>query len=99
MNYIKNTSPILDATDELDVLRRLPEFLKNGMGIALYAMFIGLLTPSLRKSRSVLIVASVAAIVNSFLHWTALLTAGWNIIISTIIASAIGSFLFRREEI
>jgi len=77
----------------------LPEFLKNGMGIALYAMFIGLLTPSLRKSRSVLTVASVAAIVNSFLHWTALLTAGWNIIISTIIASAIGSFLFRREEI
>jgi len=24
MNYIKNTSPILDATDEIDALRRLP---------------------------------------------------------------------------
>lgn len=76
----------------------LPVFIKNGMGIALYSMFIGLLTPSLKNSKSILTVALFAAIVNSLLHRIALLSDGWNIIISTIVASLVGAIFYKEEE-
>jgi 4-azaleucine resistance transporter AzlC len=75
----------------------LPESLQASMGIALYAMFIGLLIPSLRKSKPVLIVTLIAVIFHSLLHYMPVfsnLSSGWGIIISTVIASAAGALLF-----
>ena len=75
----------------------LPEIIKNGMGIALYAMFIGLLVPNLKKSKAALTVALTAA----FVHWALYeiplvsdLTAGWKIILSTLAAAGAGTAFF-----
>ncbi len=60
----------------------LPEALQQGMSIALYAMFIGLLIPSVKKHRKALFLAGTAALLNSVL--VLFLPAGWAIIGATL---------------
>ena len=79
----------------------LPQSLKDSMGIALYAMFIGLLIPSAAKSKPVLVIALMAAATHALIKWLPIfdaLSAGWSIIISTIIAAAVGAYLYPQEE-
>ncbi len=56
----------------------LPTTLQEGMGIALYAMFIGLLVPSVKAHRKALYLAAGAALCNSLL--VLFLPTGWAII-------------------
>ena len=67
----------------------LPAFLQAAMSIALYAMFIGLLMPSLRGNRKVLSLAAIAALFNSFFFFTELLSTGWAILVSTLASAVI----------
>lgn len=68
----------------------LPEVLQESMAIALYAMFVGLLVPSLKRQRKVVFLAGIAAILNSiFTYIFPANWSGWAIITATII-SAIG---------
>ncbi|MDG5473428.1 AzlC family ABC transporter permease [Jeotgalibacillus sp. ET6] len=66
----------------------LPDFLQAAMSIALYAMFVGLLMPSLKKSIKVLYLALIAGCINSALILTDSMETGWAIIISTILSAA-----------
>jgi 4-azaleucine resistance transporter AzlC len=79
----------------------IPSSLKNSMGIALYVMFIGLLVPSVKGSRSITVVVSIAALVNCAIKWMpalSFISLGWSIIISTLIAAAVGALVFPVEE-
>lgn len=79
----------------------LPESLKASMGIALYVMFIGLLIPSMKKSRPVLVIALFAMGLHAVFQWLPALTAlstGWKIIIATICSATLGAILFREED-
>ncbi|KDN57850.1 MAG: AzlC family ABC transporter permease [Exiguobacterium sp.] len=79
----------------------LPMELQASMGIALYAMFIGLLVPSLTR-KPVLVVVAVAAVAQSVLHWGVSpffpLSSGLRIILATFIAAGAGAMLYREEE-
>jgi predicted branched-subunit amino acid permease len=44
----------------------LPKLLQEGMTVALYAMFIGLLVPSMKKGFKVVFLAGLSACFNSF---------------------------------
>ena len=66
----------------------LPQFLQAAMSIALYAMFVGLLVPSMRANRKVFSLAAIAGIINSVFYFTGWLSTGWAILFSTL-ASAI----------
>ena len=66
----------------------LPIFLQAAMSIALYAMFVGLLVPSMKGNRKVVMLAGTAAAIHSFFYFTELLSTGWAILFSTL-ASAI----------
>ena len=79
----------------------LPEALQSSMGIALYAMFIALIVPSAKKSKATLIVIIIAAIISSvfkLLPCMKLISGGWSIIITTIIAATIGAVFFPRKD-
>lgn len=79
----------------------LPKALQSSMGIALYAMFIALIVPSAKKSKAALIVVIIAVVISSalkFLPFVNLISEGWSIIITTIIAAAIGAVFFPRED-
>lgn len=68
----------------------LPQVLQESMAIALYAMFIGLLVPSLKKHRKTVFLAGTAAIFNSI--FTYVLPPDWSgwAIIGATLFSAIG---------
>jgi 4-azaleucine resistance transporter AzlC len=77
----------------------LPEVVKASMGIALYAMFIGLLIPNIKKSKSVLVVALLAVGINSLIYWSAMvlgISNGWGVIIATIVSAAVGATFYSE---
>lgn len=79
----------------------LPVVLQSAMGIALYAMFIGLLIPSCKHSRPALVVALLAATAHSLIRWlpiTAGITGGWGIILATLVSAGFGAYFFTGDE-
>lgn len=79
----------------------LSQALKDSMGIALYAMFIGLLVPATVKSKPVRVIALTATAAHSLIKLLPIFTGlstGWSIIISTIAAAALGAYLYPQEE-
>ncbi|NEY70714.1 AzlC family ABC transporter permease [Bacillus mesophilus] len=73
----------------------LPSTLQESMGIALYAMFVALLVPSLKKQRKVLYLAGLAAILNSIFYQ--FMAPGWAIVSATLISSVLVEVLVRRR--
>ncbi|MDP4085067.1 MAG: AzlC family ABC transporter permease [Bacillota bacterium] len=67
----------------------LPKTLQESMGVALYAMFIGLLVPSMKKSMKVVFLASLSALFNSIFTFGKLLSPGWAIVTATILSAVI----------
>lgn len=79
----------------------LPPSVQNAMGIALYAMFIAIVIPMAKISKQVSIIVIIAILFSSLFAWSNLfinLSGGWKLIITTVIASSIGAYLFPRED-
>lgn len=76
----------------------LPQFLQSAMSIALYAMFVGLLVPSLRGSRKVVMLALIAAVINGFFYWSQTLSTGWSILVATLASSIFVEIIYARHE-
>ena len=74
----------------------LPAFLQVAMSIALYALFIALLVPSMKGNRKVVILASLAAIFSCIFYYTELLSTGWAILASTLFASVLVEVVYVR---
>lgn len=74
----------------------LPEAVSNSFGIALYAMFIGLLMPTVKKSARLLALVVVTALINLALR--SFLEPSWALIASTLIGAGIGMFLVMDPE-
>ncbi|ASN06614.1 AzlC family ABC transporter permease [Virgibacillus necropolis] len=73
----------------------IPAKLSQSMGIALYAMFVGLLIPSVKKEKRVGLVAIFAMLINVlFSQFT---SAGWAIVGGTVIGAASGIFLLKED--
>ncbi|SFL53481.1 AzlC family ABC transporter permease [Salibacterium qingdaonense] len=65
----------------------LPSILQQSLTFALYALFIALLTPSLKKHRKVIFLACSAAVMNSlFSLW---LAEGWALILSVTLSAVL----------
>lgn len=76
----------------------LPPVLQESMGIALYALFIALLVPSVKRSLPAGVVAAAAAAVHTFLRSATAIGAGWSIIIAIIAGAVLGAVLFPEPE-
>lgn len=76
----------------------LPLFLQAAMSIALYAMFVGLLVPSMKGNRKVISLAGLAATIQSFFYFTKLLSTGWAILVSTLVASILIEIVYVNYE-
>lgn len=79
----------------------LPLAFTNAMGIALYGMFLAIIIPPARKSRSVLFVVLLAAALSLvFRYALPFISDGFSVIICAVIASAAGAVLFpvKSEE-
>ncbi|MHC1684423.1 MAG: AzlC family ABC transporter permease [Clostridiaceae bacterium] len=77
----------------------LPNIVKDSMGIALYALFVVILIPEARKSNKVLSLALFSGALNTLLNYLNFLPQGWNIVLSIISISALGSYISREREV
>ncbi|MFA1819197.1 AzlC family ABC transporter permease [Virgibacillus oceani] len=75
----------------------IPERLSQSMGIALYAMFIGLLVPSVKKELKVGLIAILAMLINALCLQLGLST-GWAIVFGTILGGMSGIYLLKEEK-
>ncbi|MGI6435816.1 MAG: AzlC family ABC transporter permease [Syntrophomonadaceae bacterium] len=77
----------------------LPAALQASMGIALYAMFIGLLVPSLRKGRPVIIVVLAAIVFQAMMNWVPALcglATGWKLVLAASAAAMLGAACYPQ---
>ena len=77
----------------------LPEIIQASMGIALYAMFIGLLVPNLKESKTAVFTVFITVIVSGsfyMLRNIINISKGWEIVLVTIIASIIATIFFPK---
>lgn len=74
----------------------LPPFLQAAMSIALYALFVALLVPSMKGNRKVVLLAALAAILSCVFFYTELLSTGWSILVSTLVAAIVIELLYVK---
>ena len=74
----------------------LPEMLSMSLGVALYAMFIGLLLPNLTANFRLLLLAVMTAVCNSIL--CTFMASSWALVVSTLLCALIGTFFVELEE-
>lgn len=99
LNFSAYLSWVLGTCIGVFLAGGLPGTIKSSMGIALYAMFIGLLVPAFKGSKNIFLVSMAAVFINSLLYWSPLfkfLSTGWSIIISTMLAAGMGSYFFPQ---
>jgi len=79
----------------------LPEALQKAMGIAIYAMFIALIVPAARESGKILLIIAVSVALTCIMRYVpvfSVISSGFRIIIATVAASALGAWLYPKEE-
>ncbi|MDF2699668.1 MAG: hypothetical protein K0Q49_1224 [Haloplasmataceae bacterium] len=76
----------------------IPQIIQDSMGIALYAMFIGILVPNIKNSKPIFIIVLIAITISLIINYSLHLSSGWTIIITTIIASFIGAIIYPKER-
>ncbi len=79
----------------------MPDMLSSAMGVALYGMFIAIVVPPGRESKSVLftIVFAIAlSVVFSYLSVLKDISSGWSIIIITVVVSSVAATLFPIQN-
>ena len=76
----------------------LPETIQASMGVGIYAMFVALLIPQAKKSRTILLLAILSGVMNTLLSSLAILPQGWSIVLSILLTSFIGVYLFEKKE-
>lgn len=77
----------------------LPEVVKISMGVALYAMFAAILIPEIKKSSKAFILACLSGIINTLCKYLFNLPQGWSIVISIVLVSFLGLYLFKEKEV
>lgn len=74
----------------------LPEIITASLGIALYAMFIGILIPNLTNNWKLSVLVLLTAVCNSVL--TCLIPSSWALIISTLVCAFAGIFFVELND-
>ncbi len=78
----------------------LPASVTAALGIAIYGMFIAIVTPVAKEKRPVLYVVIISVVLSCIFHFMPLLnkvSSGFVIIICSVVASLIGAFLFPED--
>lgn len=79
----------------------IPQSILSAMGIALYAMFIAIIIPPARKSRAVLLVVALGALISVSIYYIPFinqLNSSWRIIIAGVISTLIGTLIMPLKD-
>lgn len=75
----------------------LPASVQSSLGIGLYAMFVAILVPEIKKSGRVLMLATLSGAIYMLIDRFKLLPAGWSLIAAIIAASTAGVLILGEE--
>lgn len=75
----------------------LPPLLQQSMGIGLYAMFVALLVPEMKKSTKAIVLSLLAGLVNTVISKGFGMAQGWSIVLSIIIVSCFGVVVYNDQ--
>ena len=76
----------------------LPRSLQTSLGIGLYAMFISLLVPEIKKSREILYLSIMSAIIYIVILNLKIFHSGWDIILGIIISAILGVIVLGKNK-
>lgn len=79
----------------------LPASLSSAMGIALYGMFIAIIIPPAKHTRSVLYILAISVLVACTLRYLPVfhfISSGFRVIITTVLAALLGASFFPRTD-
>lgn len=93
LNLIAYSSWVVSSGIGYAIGASLPQVLQESMAIALYAMFIGLLVPSLKNSAKVASLALLAAVFNSIFVFSEIMSRGWAIVAATLLSAVLIEFV------
>lgn len=74
----------------------LPAILSASLGVAIYAMFIALITPDVKRNFRLGIVVILTAATNYFL--SLVIPSSWSLIVSTVVCALIGTLIVKSPE-
>ena len=74
----------------------LPRIIADSFGIALYALFIALIVPDIKKSLRLFLTVVITAVINTIL--CAFMATSWAIIVSTLVGAFVGTFIVDDEQ-
>lgn len=78
---------ILGAMIGVFVLDLLPIIVTNSFNISLYALFVAILVPSIKKNHKIGLLVAITAIINTLLQF---MIGNWSLIVSTLLGALIG---------
>ena len=73
----------------------LPQIVADSFGIALYALFIALIVPNVKKDMWLFVTVVLTAIINTILIFAVKLDTSWSVIISTLVGAALSVFIVK----
>lgn len=79
----------------------LPNMLCKALSVAIYGMFIAIIVPEIKASKSIAIITLTAVLISCALYYIPIFSSisqGFSIIICAVAASALGAFLFPIKE-
>lgn len=79
----------------------IPQSILSAMGIALYAMFVAIIIPPAKKSRAVLLVVALGALISVAIYYIPFinqLNSSWRIIIAGVLSTLIGTFIMPLKD-
>lgn len=79
----------------------LPQRLMSALSLAIYGMFVAIVTPGLKEGKSVVVVVMLALVLSSLFYYVPLLaqiSSGLSISICAIVAAVVGAILFPVKE-
>ena len=79
----------------------LPAIVCSALGLAIYGMFIAIISPPMKKSKSTLLVVCIAVILSclfAYMPGLKKVSVGFTIIICAVAASVIGAIFFPMED-
>jgi len=74
----------------------IPEQLSQSMGVALYAMFIGLLVPTVKKEMKFGLIAIIAMFINVI--FSQFVSSGWAIVLGTVLGGLSGVYFLKEKR-
>lgn len=76
----------------------LPASIQNSMAVALYALFVAILVPEIRKCIKIALLAGGAGLINIILNKVKILPSGWNLVTAIAITAFLGALFLKGEN-